>query len=93
MYIQKGGVKLCVVNESGNEVVVACLARVTFWAREAWRVSRSGWDKPRPLHRPPFSLLRKTSCCACSAQNVNYPTNSSRILLAHNIRVEEDLID
>jgi CRP-like cAMP-binding protein len=41
MYIQKGGVKLSVVNESGSEAVVAMLARVTFWARDAWRVSRS----------------------------------------------------
>jgi len=33
MYIQEGGVKLSVVNETGKEAVVAILDRAIFWRR------------------------------------------------------------
>ena len=40
LYIQKGGVRLSVVNEAGKEAVVAVLGPEIFSAKDAWPVSR-----------------------------------------------------
>ena len=37
MYVQKGGVKLSVVNGSGKEAVVAMFGPTDFLAKDAWR--------------------------------------------------------
>jgi CRP-like cAMP-binding protein len=51
MYIQKGGVKLSVINELGKEAVVAVLSPGDFLVKEAWRVSPFAWE-PRARSRP-----------------------------------------
>jgi len=60
MYVQKGGVKLSVVNEVGKEAVVAILGPATFLVRGAWQVSLSEWGQPARLHPRLYSLLKKT---------------------------------
>jgi CRP-like cAMP-binding protein len=52
-YIQKGGVRLSVVNESGKEAVVAVLRPGISLARDAWPVSRLGWGRQPPSRQPP----------------------------------------
>ena len=59
MYIQEGGVKLTVVNESGKEAVVAILGPVIFWAKDALRASPFACVCDDRLHPPPCSSLRK----------------------------------
>jgi CRP-like cAMP-binding protein len=55
MYIQKGGVKLSVVNGSGKEAVVAMFGPSDFFLeRDVWRARPSGWARPPPSRRPLF---------------------------------------
>ena len=54
-YIQKGGVRLSVVNESGKEAVVAVLGPGISLAKDASPVSRFGSVRPPPLRQPPRS--------------------------------------
>jgi CRP-like cAMP-binding protein len=59
LYIQKGGVKLSVVNEVGKEAVVAMLRPGDFFGEGGWRVSFFVWGRrPRSLPRP-YSLLKR----------------------------------
>ena len=51
LYIQKGGVRLSVVNETGKEAVVAVLGPAIFLARDASPASRFGSER-RPRSRP-----------------------------------------
>lgn len=53
MYIQRGGVRLSVVNGSGKDAVVAMFGPTDFLARAAWRAKRSAWLQ-RPLSLPLF---------------------------------------
>jgi CRP-like cAMP-binding protein len=50
LYIQKGGVRLSVVNQTGKEAVVAVLGPGDFWVRDASPVSRFGWVLPLRFH-------------------------------------------
>ena len=60
MYIQEGGVKLTVINETGKEAVVAILGPGDFLGKAALLASPFAW-RLRPLLRPaPYSSLRKT---------------------------------
>jgi CRP/FNR family transcriptional regulator, cyclic AMP receptor protein len=45
MYIQKGGVKLSVLNELGKEAVVAVLGPGDFLVKEAWLASPFAWGR------------------------------------------------
>ena len=60
MYVQKGGVKLSVVNEVGKEAVLAILGPGDFFGEGAWQVSLFEWER-RPRLRPRlYSLLKRT---------------------------------
>ena len=52
-YIQRGGVRLSVVNESGKEAVVAVLGPGISLARDVWPVSRFGSERRPPSRQPP----------------------------------------
>ena len=58
LYIQRGGVKLTVVNEVGKEAVVAILGPGDFFGEGAWRVRLFAWGR-RPLLHPRLYLLLK----------------------------------
>src|SRR5271157_417098 len=60
LYIQEGGVKLTVINESGKEAVVAILGPGDFWAKGAWQASVCVWRRQPRLRLPPYSLSKKT---------------------------------
>jgi CRP-like cAMP-binding protein len=53
LYIQKGGVRLSVVNEAGKEAWWRFWDRVIFSAKDAWPLSRSASGRRRRLPRPP----------------------------------------
>jgi CRP/FNR family transcriptional regulator, cyclic AMP receptor protein len=50
MYIQKGRVKLTVVNESGREAVVAFSGQAIFLEKQAWRAKRHAWGRRQQFH-------------------------------------------
>src|ERR1700693_141841 len=45
LYVQKGGIKLSVVNEVGKEAVVAMLGPGDFLGEGAWQVSQFEWGR------------------------------------------------
>ena len=61
-YIQKGGVKLSVVNEIGKEAVVAILGPGDFLGRDAWQASLFVWPRPPPprLYPRQYCSLKRT---------------------------------
>jgi len=93
MYVQKGGVKFSVVNGSGKEAVVAMFGRSDFF----WRRMHGGPVDPDGHGYSDYTttllVIEKTSCGACSTPSMSYPTHFISYMLAHNIRVEEDLMD
>jgi CRP/FNR family cyclic AMP-dependent transcriptional regulator len=93
MYVQKGGVKFTVVNESGKEAVVAMFGPNDFFgegcmAGQAVRMGSATAITPSTvLVIDKNELLRVLHAeHELSDYFINY-------MLSHNIRVEEDLID
>ena len=93
MYIQKGDVKLSVVNGSGKEAVVAMFGPTDFFGEGcmAGQTIRMG----TAIAATPTTLLviqKKEMLRALHAEQ-ELSDHFIAYMLAHNIRVEEDLID
>jgi CRP/FNR family transcriptional regulator, cyclic AMP receptor protein len=93
MYVQKGGVKLSVVNGSGKEAVVAMFGPTDFFgegcmAGQTIRMGRATAVTPTTLLASQKDELLRVLHAESSLSDhfIGY-------MLAHNIRVEEDLID
>jgi CRP/FNR family transcriptional regulator, cyclic AMP receptor protein len=93
MYIQKGGVKLTVVNEQGKEAVVAILAAGDFFgegclAGQSVRIGTATTITPSTIlvieKREMFKVLHEQH--ALSDRFIKF-------MLSRNIRIEEDLVD
>jgi CRP/FNR family transcriptional regulator, cyclic AMP receptor protein len=93
MYIQKGGVKLTVVNGSGKEAVVAMFGPTDFFGEGcmAGQTLRMGTT----LAVAPTTLLviQKKELLRVLHAEHELSDHFISYMLAHNIRVEEDLID
>jgi CRP/FNR family transcriptional regulator, cyclic AMP receptor protein len=93
MYIQKGGVKLSVVNESGKEAVVAMFGPSDFFGE--------GCMAGQPLRMGTTSAITPTTLLVIEKDELLRVLHAEHKLsdhfiaymLARNIRVEEDLID
>jgi len=93
MYIQKGGVKFSVVNESGKEAVVAMFGPSDFFgegcmAGQAVRMGTTTAVIPTTL-----LVIEKSELLRVLHAEHKLSDHFIRYMLAHNIRVEEDLID
>jgi CRP/FNR family cyclic AMP-dependent transcriptional regulator len=93
MYIQKGGVRLKVLNESGREAVVAMFGPCDFFgegcmAAQPFRLATASTVTPT-------TLLEIQKAELLRALHAEHELSDLFIayMLAHNIRVEEDLID
>jgi CRP/FNR family transcriptional regulator, cyclic AMP receptor protein len=93
MYVQKGGVKLSVVNGSGKEAVVAMFGPSDFFGEGcmAGQTIRMG----TATAASPTTLLVIEKDELLRALHAEHELSDQFIayMLAHNIRVEEDLID
>jgi CRP/FNR family cyclic AMP-dependent transcriptional regulator len=93
MYIQKGGVKLSVVNGSGKEAVVAMFGPSDFFGEGcmAGQTIRMGTTTAAT----PSTVLVIQKAELLRVLHVEHELSDHFIayMLAHNIRVEEDLID
>ena len=93
MYIQKGGVKLSVVNGLGKEAVVAMFGPSDFFGE--------GCMAGQPLRMGTTSAITPTTLLVIQKEELLRVLHAEHELsdhfiaymLAHNIRVEEDLID
>src|ERR1700730_8139842 len=93
MYIQKGGVKLSVVNGSGKEAVVAMFGPTDFFgegcmAGQAIRMGTATAITPTTL-----LVIEKQELLRVLHAEQELSDHFIRYMLAHNIRVEEDLVD
>jgi len=93
MYIQKGGVKFSVVNGSGKEAVVAMFGPTDFFGE--------GCMAGQPLRMGTTTAVTPTTLLVMQKEELLRVLHAEHELsdhfiaymLAHNIRVEEDLID
>src|ERR1700691_5173417 len=60
MYIQEGGMKLSVVNQTGREAVVAILGPGDFLAKDVSEARPAAWPQPLPSHPPPCWSSKRT---------------------------------
>jgi CRP-like cAMP-binding protein len=93
MYVQKGGVKLSVVNGSGKEAVVAMFGPTDFFgegcmAGQALRMGTTTAVTPTTL-----LIIQKQELLRVLHAEQQLSDHFIAYMLAHNIRVEEDLID
>ena len=93
MYVQKGGVRLSVVNGSGKEAVVAMFGPKDFFgegcmAGQAIRMGTAAAVIPTTL-----LIIEKTELLRALHEEHELSDRFIVYMLAHNIRVEEDLID
>jgi CRP-like cAMP-binding protein len=93
MYIQKGGVKLSVVNEVGKEAVVAMLGAGAFFGE--------GGLAGQPARMGTATAIAPTTLLIIEKQEMVRVLHAERAfadrfvahMLARNIRIEQDLID
>jgi CRP/FNR family cyclic AMP-dependent transcriptional regulator len=93
MYIQRGGVKLSVVNGSGKEAVVAMFGPTDFFgegcmAGQTLRMATATAIAPTTL-----LVVNKNEMLRVLHEEHELSDRFIGYMLAHNIRVEEDLVD
>jgi CRP/FNR family cyclic AMP-dependent transcriptional regulator len=93
MYVQKGGVKLSVVNGSGKEAVVAMFGPTDFFGEGcmAGQVIRMG--TATAITPTTLLIIEKQELLRVLHSEQELSDHFIRYMLAHNIRVEEDLVD
>jgi CRP-like cAMP-binding protein len=93
MYVQKGGVKLTVVNETGKEAVVAILGPGDFFG-EGCLTGRSICMVSATTIVPTTVLvIEKDEMIRVLHEEHEFSDRFIAYMLARNVRVEEDLID
>jgi CRP/FNR family transcriptional regulator, cyclic AMP receptor protein len=93
LYIQKGGVKLSVVNETGKEAVVAVLGPGDFFGE--------GCLAGQPLRIGTATAITATAALVIEKKEMSRVLHAEHefsdrfitFMLARNIRIEEDLVD
>ena len=93
LYIQKGGVKLSVVNGAGKEAVVAMFGPTDFFgegcmAGQTLRMATAAAMTPTTV-----LVIDKVEILRVLHEEHELSDRFIHYMLAHNIRVEEDLVD
>jgi CRP/FNR family cyclic AMP-dependent transcriptional regulator len=93
MYIQEGGVKLSVVNETGKEAVVAILGPGDFFGEGCLAGQSVCMATATTIARTTMLVIEKTEMIRVLHEEHEFSDRFIAYMLARNIRVEEDLID
>src|SRR5579864_8728636 len=93
MYVQKGGVKLCVVNESGKEAVVAMFGPSDFFGEGCMAGQTVRMGTATAITPTTLLVIGKHELLRVLHAEHELSDHFIAYMLAHNIRVEEDLID
>jgi len=93
MYIQKGGVKLSVVNESGREAVVAILGPGDFFGEGCLAGQSICMATATTIAPTTVLVIEKDEMIRVLHAEHAFSDRFIAYMLARNIRVEEDLID
>jgi len=93
MYVQKGGVKLSVVNGSGKEAVVAMFGPSDFFGEGCMAGQTIRMGTATAVTPTTLLAIRKEELLRVLHAEHEFSDRFIAYMLAHNIRVEEDLID
>jgi CRP/FNR family cyclic AMP-dependent transcriptional regulator len=93
MYIQRGGVKLSVVNGSGKEAVVAMLGPTDFFGEGCMAGQTVRMATATALAPTTLLVIDKNEMLRVLHEEHELSDRFINYMLAHNIRVEEDLVD
>jgi CRP/FNR family cyclic AMP-dependent transcriptional regulator len=93
MYIQKGGVKFSVVNESGREAVVAMFGPTDFFGEGCMAGQTIRMGTATAITPSTILVIAKSEMLRVLHDEHKLSDHFIAYMLAHNIRVEEDLVD
>jgi CRP/FNR family cyclic AMP-dependent transcriptional regulator len=93
MYIQEGGVKLSVVNESGKEAVVAILGPGDFFGEGCLAGQSICMATATTVAPTSVLVIEKDEMIRVLHREHEFSDRFIAYMLARNIRVEEDLVD
>jgi CRP/FNR family cyclic AMP-dependent transcriptional regulator len=93
MYIQKGGVKLSVVNGSGKEAVVAMFGPTDFFGEGCMAGQTVRMGTTTAVTPTTLLVIQKEELLRVLHAEHELSDHFIAYMLAHNIRVEEDLVD
>ncbi len=93
MYVQKGGVKLSVVNGSGKEAVVAMFGPSDFFGEGCMAGQTVRMGTATAITPTTLLVMEKAELLRVLHGEQALSDHFIRYMLAHNIRVEEDLVD
>jgi CRP/FNR family transcriptional regulator, cyclic AMP receptor protein len=93
MYVQKGGVKLSVVNGSGKEAVVAMFGPTDFFGEGCMAGQTLRMGTTTAVTPTTLLVMQKDELLRVLHAEHQLSDHFIAYMLAHNIRIEEDLID
>src|SRR5271156_2045204 len=93
MYVQKGGVKLSVVNGSGKEAVVAMFGPADFFGEGCMAGQPLRMGTTTAVMATTLLVIQKIELLRVLHAEHELSDHFIAYMLKHNIRVEEDLID
>ena len=93
MYVQKGGVKLSVVNEVGKEAVLAILGPGDFFGEGAMAGQSVRMGTATPITPATLLAIEKDEMIRVLHTEHAFSDRFVSYMLSRNIRIEEDLID
>jgi CRP/FNR family cyclic AMP-dependent transcriptional regulator len=93
MYVQKGGVRLSVVNGSGKEAVVAMFGPRDFFGEGCMAGQTIRMGTAKAVTPTTLLVIEKDELLRALHAEHGLSDHFIIYMLAHNIRVEEDLID
>ena len=93
MYLQKGGVKLSVVNGAGKEAVVAMFGPSDFFGEGCMAGQTIRMGSATAITPSTVLVIEKNELLRVLHKEHEFSDHFIRYMLSHNIRVEEDLID
>jgi CRP/FNR family transcriptional regulator, cyclic AMP receptor protein len=92
-YIQKGGVRLSVVNESGKEAVVAVLGPGDFFGEGCLAGQPTRIGTATAIAPTTALVIEKSEMVRVLHSEHEFSDRFISFMLARNIRIEEDLVD
>ena len=93
LYIQEGGVKLSVVNETGKEAVVAILGPDDFFGEGCLAGQSICMATATAIAPTTVLVIEKSEMIRVLHEEHDFSDRFIAYMLARNIRVEEDLVD
>ncbi|HXN63889.1 MAG TPA: Crp/Fnr family transcriptional regulator [Candidatus Acidoferrales bacterium] len=93
LYIQQGGVKLCVVNETGKEAVVAMLGPGDFFGEGCLAGQPKRMGSAIAMTATTALVIDKNEMIRVLHAEHDFSDRFIAYMLSRNIRIEEDLVD